>query len=409
MNLSFLGPDRVAAPPDTAGHAPAEDWRAGGFGIYVHWPFCAAKCPYCDFNSHVRAGIDQDRWRDALVRELRAAARDTRGRAVGSIFFGGGTPSLMPAETVGAVIDTIAAEWHLAPEAEITLEANPTSVEAERFRGYRAAGVNRLSMGIQALNDRDLKALGRLHSLSEALAAFDIARATFERVSFDLIYARQGQDLDDWRRELGLALGLAADHLSLYQLTIEDGTRFGELARRGRLRGLPDETLAADLYFATQELCEAAGLPAYETSNHAAAGAEGRHNLVYWRSGDYVGIGPGAHGRLTLDGTRWATETPLAPEAWLTAVESGAGGISMREPVSSTDRAVELLLMGLRLEEGIDPRRFRALGGQPLDAKALEELRAEGLLSVAPDRIKVTAAGRPVLNAILENLFLTIG
>lgn len=404
MVLASINPLTSVAESEAA----AEDWRAGGFGIYVHWPFCAAKCPYCDFNSHVRAGIDQSRWRDALVGELRRAAAETRGRRVSSIFFGGGTPSLMPPETVAAIIDAAAAEWDLDAAAEITLEANPTSVESERFRGYRAAGVNRLSMGIQALNDVDLKALGRMHSVDEALAAFRIARRTFERVSFDLIYARQGQVLADWRRELRSALDLAADHLSLYQLTIEDGTRFGELAKRGRLRGLPDETLAADLYFATQEICDGAGLPAYETSNHAAPGAEGQHNLIYWRAGDYAGIGPGAHGRLTLEGARWATETELAPERWLSAVETGGGGISLHERIEPGDRAIELLLMGLRLAEGIDPRRFRRLAGQELDPARLKNLSDDGYLEVAPDRVRVTAKGRPVLNAILENLCLTV-
>ena len=397
---------RVDAPCDT--RAAAEDWRAGGFGVYVHWPFCAAKCPYCDFNSHVRGAIDPDRWRAALIRELRGAAEQTQGRVVSSVFFGGGTPSLMPAETVAAVIDTVAREWHLAVGAEITLEANPTSAEAERFAGYRAAGVNRVSMGLQALNDRDLKALGRMHTAAEARAAFELARGIFPRVSFDLIYARQGQSLADWRRELTEALGFAADHLSLYQLTIEEGTRFGELAARGRLRGLPSETLAADLYFATQDICEAAGMPAYETSNHARPGAEGRHNLTYWRAGDYVGVGPGAHGRVTIEGTRWATETLLGPEAWLAAVETEGGGLSLREPVSSTDRAIELLLMGLRLSEGIDPRRFEALAGQALRPETLRDLAEEGFLDVAPNRLRVTPKGRPVLNAILENLCLTI-
>lgn len=397
---------RVDAPCDT--QAAAEDWRAGGFGIYVHWPFCAAKCPYCDFNSHVRGAIDQDRWRAALIRELRAAAEQTQGRAVSSVFFGGGTPSLMPAETVAAVIDTVAREWHLSDRAEITLEANPTSAEAGRFAGYRAAGVNRVSMGLQALNDRDLKALGRMHTAAEARSAFELARGIFPRVSFDLIYARQGQSLADWRRELTEALGFAADHLSLYQLTIEEGTRFGELATRGRLRGLPSETLAADLYFATQEICEAAGMPAYETSNHARPGAEGRHNLTYWRAGDYVGVGPGAHGRITIEGTRWATETLLGPEAWLAAVETEGSGLSLREPVNSTDRAIELLLMGLRLSEGIDLRRFEALAGQALRPETLRDLVGEGFLDMAPHRLQVTPKGRPVLNAILENICLTI-
>jgi oxygen-independent coproporphyrinogen-3 oxidase len=356
----------------------------------------------------VRTSIDQDRWRDALVREIASAAVETPGREVTSLFLGGGTPSLMPPATVAAVIDAVARHWTLAPDAEITLEANPTSVEAERFRGYRAAGVNRVSMGLQALNDRDLRALGRMHSVAEALAAFDLARATFPRVSFDLIYARQGQSLEDWRAELTRAVGLAADHLSLYQLTIEEGTRFGDLAARGGLRGLPDESLAADLYFATQEICEAAGLPAYETSNHAAPGAEGRHNLIYWRTGDYVGVGPGAHGRLTLDGTRWATETVLNPEAWLAAVDSEGTGISLREPVGSTDRALELLLMGLRLAEGIDTRRFQTLAGQALDPAVLRTLGADGFVECEGPRLRVTPKGRPLLNAILENICLTI-
>ena len=347
--------------------AAAEDWREGGFAVYVHWPFCAAKCPYCDFNSHVRAGVDQDRWRRALVAELRAAAAETPGRTVGSVFFGGGTPSLMPPETVAAVMAAVGEEWGLAPDAEVTLEANPTSVEAGRFRGYRDAGVNRLSLGVQALDDDALRALGRRHSAAEALRALELARAVFARVSFDLIYARQGQSLADWRAELSRALALAGDHLSLYQLTIEPGTRFGELHALGRLRGLPDAELAAEMYHATQEICGAAGLPAYEVSNHARTGAEGRHNLVYWRYGDYVGVGPGAHGRLSLAGGRWATEGIRAPEAWLEAVERRGSGRAAREPVSGREQAAEMLMMGLRLREGVDPRRYARLAGRPLD------------------------------------------
>ncbi len=381
-----------------------EDWRAGGFGIYVHWPFCLAKCPYCDFNSHVRAAVDQDRWRAALVSEIRAAAREVPGRTVTSVFFGGGTPSLMPPETVATAVETIGAAWTLADDCEITLEANPTSVEAGRFRGFRDAGVNRVSIGIQALNDADLKALGRMHSVAEARAAFDLARRLFDRVSFDLIYARQGQSLAAWRTELGQALGMAADHLSLYQLTIEPGTRFGDLAARGRLRGLPDGDLGADLYLATQEICGAAGLPAYEISNHARTGAEGRHNLTYWRSGDYAGVGPGAHGRLTLGGVRWATETATRPEDWLSAVERGEGGISKRAVVAVEDRAIEMLLMGLRLREGIDLERYRALSGADLDARAVGELTALGLIEQDGGRMRATAAGRPVLNYVLGKL-----
>jgi oxygen-independent coproporphyrinogen-3 oxidase len=376
-----------------------EDWRQGGFGVYVHWPFCAAKCPYCDFNSHVRAGVDQDRWRAALVAEVRSAAAEVPGRTVDSVFFGGGTPSLMPPATVAAVIAAIASAWRLAPGAEVTLEANPTSVEAGRFRAYRDAGVNRLSMGVQALNDPDLRALGRMHTAAEALAAFEVARGVFERVSFDLIYARQGQTLDAWRAELGRALVLAVDHLSLYQLTVEPGTRFGDLAARGRLRGLPGAGLAADMYLATQELCERAGLPAYEVSNHARPGTECRHNLIYWRYGDYAGIGPGAHGRLTREGTRSATAAVREPEAWLDAAPRAA-----RAPLTGPEQAVEMLMMGLRLREGVKPSRYAALAGRPLDACALAELTALGLLEEADGRIRTTAAGRPVLDSILKSL-----
>jgi oxygen-independent coproporphyrinogen-3 oxidase len=389
--------------PDGGGIG-GEDWRAGGFGVYVHWPFCLAKCPYCDFNSHVRSGIDEARWRRALVAEVAAAARETPGRTVSSVFFGGGTPSLMPPETVAAVLEAVRSGWRLAPDAEITLEANPTSVEAGRFRGYRDAGVNRLSMGVQALDDADLKALGRMHSVAEAEAAFEIARAIFPRVSFDLIYARQGQTLDGWRAELGRALSMAVDHLSLYQLTIEPGTRFGELFARGRLRGLPDAELAAAMFAATQEACDAAGMPGYEVSNHARPGAESRHNLVYWRYGDYAGIGPGAHGRLTRSGERWATEAARAPEAWLAAVEAGAGDVAQRTAVAPGEQAVEMLLMGLRLAEGVDVDRFAALNGKPLPSAAVEELAGLGLVADDGRRLRVTAAGLLVLDAVLRRL-----
>jgi putative oxygen-independent coproporphyrinogen III oxidase len=383
---------------------PAEDWRAGGFGVYVHWPFCLAKCPYCDFNSHVRRDVDPARWQAALVAEVAAAAREVPGRRVDSVFFGGGTPSLMPPETVAAVIAAIGAGWDLAPDAEITLEANPTSVEAGRFRGYRAAGVNRLSMGVQALNDPDLKALGRMHDTAEALHAFEVARAIFPRVSFDLIYARQGQSLADWRSELDRALGLAIDHLSLYQLTIEPGTRFGDLAARGRLRGLPDSGVAADMYRATEQICGAAGFGTYEISNHARPGAESRHNLVYWRYGDYAGIGPGAHGRLTAGGRRWATEAIRTPEAWLAAVEDRGTGIAERLPVGGDEQAAEMLMMGLRLAEGIDPARFAALNRAPLPADRIAELEMLGLLERRGRRLAATADGRPVLDAVLRQL-----
>lgn len=380
---------------------PAEDWRHGGFGVYVHWPFCAAKCPYCDFNSHVRAGVDQDRWRRALTAQIAAAAAETPGRRVDTVFFGGGTPSLMPPETVAAVIDAIRAGWTLADDAEITLEANPTSVEAGRFRGYAAAGVNRLSMGVQSLRDADLRALGRMHTAAEARAAFDVARDCFGRVSFDLIYARQGQDMAEWRAELAEALAMAVDHLSLYQLTIEPGTRFGELAARGRLRGLPSDGLGADLFQATREICAAAGMPAYEISNHARPGSESRHNLVYWRYGDYVGIGPGAHGRITGGGRRWAVEAVARPEAWLEAVEGGADPAT-REEILRDAQSVEMMLMGLRLAEGVSLARFKALTGRPLTVAP--DLRDLGLVEIEAGRIRATARGVPLLNAVLKNL-----
>jgi putative oxygen-independent coproporphyrinogen III oxidase len=380
---------------------PAEDWRQGGFGVYVHWPFCAAKCPYCDFNSHVRAGVDQDRWRRALTAQIAAAAAETPGRRVDTVFFGGGTPSLMPPETVAAAIEAIRAGWTLAEDAEITLEANPTSVEAGRFRGYAAAGVNRLSMGVQSLRDADLRALGRMHTAAEARAAFDVARDCFGRVSFDLIYARQGQDMAGWRAELTEALAMAVDHLSLYQLTIEPGTRFGELAARGRLRGLPSDGLGADLFQATREICAAAGMPAYEISNHARPGSESRHNLVYWRYGDYVGIGPGAHGRITRGGRRWAVEALSRPEAWLEAVEGGADPRT-REEILRDAQSVEMILMGLRLAEGVSLARFEALTGRPLTVAP--DLRDLGLVEIEAGRIRATAKGIPLLNAVLENL-----
>ncbi len=330
-----------------------EDWQSGGFGLYIHWPFCQAKCPYCDFNSHVAAKIDQSRWNRAYIHEIKRIGAETQGRVLNSVFFGGGTPSLMRPDLVASILQTVRATWAPSNDFEVTLEANPTSVEAGRFAGYRDAGVNRVSIGIQALNDADLKALGRLHSVSEARAAFDLARSTFERVSFDLIYARQFQTLADWRAELSEALSMAADHLSLYQLTIENGTAFGDRLAKGELRGLPNDDDAADMYLATQDICQAAGMLAYEVSNHAVAGAESRHNLIYWRGGDYAGIGPGAHGRLTIGGRRMATDTPLSPNQWLEQVEKTGNGENPRQSLSQADQAAEYLMMGLRLSEGI--------------------------------------------------------
>jgi oxygen-independent coproporphyrinogen-3 oxidase len=376
-----------------------------GFGVYVHWPFCAAKCPYCDFNSHVRhSPPDQARYAAAFKREIAATAERAPGRTVTSIFLGGGTPSLMQPETVGAILDEIAARWPVASDAEITMEANPSSVEAERFRGYRAAGVNRVSLGVQALNDRELKLLGRLHDTATALAAIETARKTFPRISFDLIYARPGQTPETWEAELKQALALAADHLSLYQLTIEEGTPFFALHKAGKLV-TPDEDTAADLYAVTQEITAAAGIPAYEISNHAAPGAESRHNLVYWRYGEYAGIGPGAHGRLLLADGRHATAAEKTPEAWLEKVESWGDGLVVDDILTPEEEGDEMLLMGLRLVEGIDLARYRRFAGRSLDENRLRDLLAHGMVEHAPgERLKATRAGFAVLDAVVADL-----
>ncbi|MEM9062283.1 MAG: radical SAM family heme chaperone HemW [Pseudomonadota bacterium] len=388
--------------------AAQQDWRHGGFGVYVHWPFCLAKCPYCDFNSHVSRSVDQAAWLTALVAEARHMRSLTGPRRADTIFFGGGTPSLMPPETVAAIIEAVDRLWGLAPGAEITLEANPTSVEAAKFRDYATAGVNRVSMGVQALNDRDLKALGRMHSAAEARAAFDIARSVFHRVSFDLIYARMGQKLEDWEAELGEAMAMAIDHLSLYQLTIEPGTRFHDLHRIGKLT-VPLDSRAADMYTLTQEMTAAAGLPAYEISNHARPGAESRHNLIYWRYGDYVGIGPGAHGRITApDGVRSATETTRDPARWL--AETGARGhaLSHTEEIPPRDQALEYAMMGMRLDEGIDLARFTALAGAPPGAARIESLCESGHLRLEDGYLLPTSAGRIVLNTVLSHLLTDV-
>jgi oxygen-independent coproporphyrinogen-3 oxidase len=381
-----------------------DDWRHGGFGLYLHWPFCQSKCPYCDFNSHVATSIDQSRWKQAYLAEIDRLGAETPGRILNSVFFGGGTPSLMEPDLVAAIIERIRATWPMSNDPEITLEANPGSIEAGRFRGFRDGGVNRISMGMQAMNDADLRRLGRLHTAAEARQAFDIARSCFDRVSFDLIYARQDQTLADWKAELRQAIDLAVDHLSLYQLTIEEGTAFGDRRARGGLLGLPDDDLSADMYALTQEVCDAAGMPAYEVSNHARPGSESRHNLIYWRGGDYVGIGPGAHGRMTLDGTRWATEAPKAPGAWLALVEAGKAGERPRTALSTMDRAEEYLLMSLRLVEGMEISRYETMADRPLDRVRLADLDALGLARAVGDRVQVTAAGRMVLNAIIRDL-----
>ncbi len=380
------------------------DWQAGGFGLYIHWPFCLAKCPYCDFNSHVSRVVDHGAWRKALLAEMRHMRALTGPRTLDSVFFGGGTPSLMEPATVAALIDEADGLWRLAGDAEITLEANPTSVEAGKFRDYAAAGVNRLSLGVQALNDADLKALGRMHSVAEAEAAFAVARAAFPRVSFDLIYARMGQTAAAWEAELARALALAVDHFSLYQLTIEPGTRFGELYDLGRLKVPADET-AAEMYELTQAMTAAAGLPAYEVSNHARPGAQSSHNLVYWRYGDYAGVGPGAHGRLTLPGGwRLATVTARAPGDWLAAVGAQGHAVVEQTPVNRQDQATEYMLMAMRLAEGADLTRHRRLAGAPIDAARIAGLAGDGMVRQTGDRLAATARGRIVLNRVLAEL-----
>jgi putative oxygen-independent coproporphyrinogen III oxidase len=376
-----------------------------GFGVYVHWPFCAAKCPYCDFNSHVRhQPPDQERYAAAFVREIATTADRAPGRTVSSIFLGGGTPSLMAPATVGTILDAIAAHWTVAPDAEVTLEANPSSVEAERFRGYRAAGVNRVSLGVQALNDNDLRALGRLHDVATARKAIETARVTFPRLSFDLIYARPGQTPEGWAAELREALSLAADHLSLYQLTIEDGTPFAALHRAGKLV-TPDEDTAVALYATTLDTTASAGLPAYEISNHAQPGAECRHNLVYWRYGEYAGIGPGAHGRLVLHDGRHATATERMPEAWLARVEERGDGLIVDDLLNPEEEGDEMLLMGLRLAEGIDLERYRTIAGRTLDPEQLADLVNHGMVERTVDgRLRATRAGFFVLDAVVADL-----
>lgn len=372
-----------------------------GFALYVHWPFCQAKCPYCDFNSHVVPQIDETAWEEAYLSEIKRFSEKTEGRALSSIFFGGGTPSLMSGDLVARVMDGIRAAWPLDEGCEITLEANPTSVEADRFKTYREAGVNRVSMGVQALNDPDLKRLGRLHSVAEAEAAFATAREVFDRVSFDLIYARQDQTLSDWEAELRRALDMSIDHLSLYQLTIEPDTAFGDRFARGGLKGLPDEDLGADMFELTQTLCAEAGMPAYEISNHARDGAQSRHNLIYWTGGDYVGIGPGAHGRLTLNGTRTATEAVSAPFHWLKGARSGE--TTEFTPLSRADELGEALLMGLRIREGVALDWITPLT-TPEFEKQRDRLISEGYLEMTNSHLRPTERGKLVLNAVVREL-----
>ncbi len=380
---------------------------SGGLAVYVHWPFCESKCPYCDFNSHVGEGVDQASWRDALLNELDHYALRLEGRRVTSVYFGGGTPSLMEPATTARVIERIGQRWELAEGAEITLEANPTSCEAEAFAGFRAAGVNRLSLGVQALDDSALRFLGRGHDRAEALRALEIAKRLFARVSFDLIYARPGQTLADWAGELAQALSLSDGHLSLYQLTIEKGTPFFAAVRDGAFAP-PDEVAGAELYDLTQEMLEAAGLPAYEVSNHAAPGAESRHNLAYWRSEDYLGIGPGAHGRLTLEGETIATRQARRPQDWLNRVQALGHATVEETRIEGAIRMSEVTMMGLRLTEGIPRERFERQTGESFESafgpEKLRRLAEGGFLLLDEAGLRTSPSGRRVLDALLAEL-----
>ena len=380
-----------------------EDWQYGGFGVYIHWPFCVAKCPYCDFNSHVSSTIDEKEWCNAYVKEIDRTARLTGLRSVNSIFIGGGTPSLMSPSLVGTLLEKIASVWQVESSCEITLEANPTALEADKMWGFKASGVNRISMGIQSLNNKDLKRLGRLHTAKEALKSFNMAQKVFERTSFDLIYARQSQTLDDWESELKQALNIGINHISLYQLTIENGTAFGDRYAAGKLSGLPDENLASDLFEMTRELCDSNGLPAYEVSNHARMGHECRHNLVYWNYGDYAGIGPGAHGRLTLNQSRYSTETFRQPSKWISEVERGSGNSSVT-CLSREDQGTEMVLMGMRLSGGISLKRFKIFFGRLPSCSVLADLISQGLILIKNGQIQTTEYGTLLLNYVVQQL-----
>ena len=374
-----------------------------GFGIYIHWPFCTSKCPYCDFNSHTALNIEESLWLTAYKNEIERTSKLTGPRLLQSIFIGGGTPSLMSSALVGGILDKIFQLWDMDENCEITLEANPSSVETKKFKAFKAAGVNRISMGIQSLNDNHLKRLGRLHTASEALASFEIARNIFEKTSFDLIYALQDQSIESWESELKQALSLSLEHMSLYQLTIEPGTAFGERYASGRLRGLPSDDYASDLFDTTSILCEAHGLPAYEVSNHAQRGSECRHNLNYWNYGDYAGIGPGAHGRLTLDGVRYSTETYRQPSQWLSEVSKGCGE-SLANPLSDWDQGVEMVLMGMRLKKGISLQRFLTLFGKPVAPDVIFNLKKDDLIIIEGGHLRTTHKGTRVLNYVVNEI-----
>lgn len=378
--------------------------RNDGFGLYIHWPYCEQKCPYCDFNSYARKPEDASVWTDAYVNEVHRSATEVGPQILSSIYFGGGTPSLMAPSTVAAIIDAAQNKWSFANDIEITLEANPSSVERKKFEAFKSAGVNRVSLGIQAMNDSDLRQLGRLHSRVEALSALETARTVFDRTSFDLIYARQNQSMDMWVEELETALSFSPEHLSLYQLTIEPGTAFYDRFHRGGLKGLPDEDLAADMFDVTQDITHGHGLPAYEVSNHANSDNRSKHNLIYWSGGSWAGIGPGAHGRIKVDGQRIATETYLSPEGWLKRVAENGSGTRKSEVLSSDDVANEFVMMGLRMIDGIQLSRYTHITGHPLHVS--EILIEQGLVHIEQGTLKVTQSGRLLLNQVIQELLI---
>ena len=381
-----------------------ENWQRAGFGLYIHWPFCQAKCPYCDFNSHVSKHIDQEAWRTAYLSEIERVYALTPNRVLGTIFFGGGTPSLISPKTVNDIIKKIKSLWKTANDFEITLEANPTSVEGSLFCDYKSAGVNRISLGVQALDDLALKKLGRLHTVTEAKAALEIACSIFERVNFDLIYARQDQSLKDWEKELISALKLKVKHISLYQLTIEDGTVFGKRAQAGKLLGLPTETLATDMYFLTQNIMSDNGFNQYEISNHALTEEKSRHNLIYWRGGDFIGIGPGAHGRLSFDDKRWATVEIKMPQKWLNHVNKLGSGEESKTFISKSEEALEYLMMSARLAEGCDIGVVNRLDSNLLKMNKIKDLEDLGFLYLEKNKLIPSPRGRVVLNTLLAEL-----
>ena len=381
-----------------------KNWQRAGFGLYIHWPFCQSKCPYCDFNSHVSSNIDQEAWTEAYLSEISNNYHFSSEKVLNTVFFGGGTPSLMPSKTIETIITHILSLWKTSNQIEITLEANPTSIDVSRFKEYRSAGVNRVSVGVQSLDDTSLKYLGRLHTGKEAIIAVQTAQSVFDRVSFDLIYARQNQTIKAWEQELLSALSLGTNHMSLYQLTIEDGTVFGDRAKIGKLPGLPSEDLSADMYTLTQEIMSSNRLPLYEVSNHAFPGEESRHNLIYWRGGDFIGIGPGAHGRYYQGPKRKATVMTKNPNKWLSQIKRLGHGAEPSTVLSKSDEALEYLMMSARLVEGTDLKFLDTLDLNLLNYNNIKGLKKLGLIFVKNERMVVTPEGRPVLNSVLSEL-----